>query len=210
MTSFPYAHSPNKLEDLLRSVQSVGVPEKASTKWLKSTGFTSSNDVSMIRVLKFIGLLDSSSVPTEIWQSYRDRDKARMVLAASIRNGYSDLFDHFPDADARSHDDLTNFIVARTTLGTNATQKAVKTFQALCTLADFSATGDNGASAGENGIASQVNVGEPLVAPPQNIESPTPTLHIDFQVHIAADAPPEQIDKIFESMAKHLYGKDAE
>ncbi|MCY3799148.1 MAG: DUF5343 domain-containing protein [Chloroflexi bacterium] len=210
MSNFPYAQAPNKLEELLQSVQTVGVPEKASTNWLKSTGFTSSNDVSMIRVLKFIGLLDSSSVPTEVWQSYRDRDKARTVLAASIRHGYSDLFDHFPDADARSHDDLTNYIAARTTLGTNATQKAVKTFQALCSLADFSADTDNGASTGDNGNAESANAGTPLVAPPPNIESPTPTLHIDFQVHIAADAPPEQIDKIFESMAKHLYGKDAE
>ena len=210
MSNFPYAHTPNKLEDFLQSVQSVGVPEKASTKWLKATGFTSSNDVSMIRVLKFIGLLDSSSVPTESWQSYRDRDKARRVLAESIRTGYSDLFNHFPDAQARSHEDLTNFIAARTTLGENATQKAVKTFQALCSLADFSAATENGANSGAKGNAVLANPDAPLVAQPQNIESPTPTLHIDFQVHIAADAPPEQIDQIFESMAKHLYGKAAE
>ena len=210
MSNFPYAQAPNKLEDLLQSVQTVGVPEKATTKWLRSTGFTSSNDASMIRVLKFIGLLDSSGVPTEAWQSYRDKDKARQVLAASIRSGYSVLFEHFPDAEARSHDDLTNFIVARTTLGKGATQKAVKTFQALCSLADFSDTSVNGAGSADNGSAASASAREPLVAPPQTVESPTPTLHIDFQVHIAADAPPEQIDQIFASMAKHLYGKDAE
>ena len=37
-----------------------------------------------------------------------------------------------------------------------------------------------------------------------------PTLHIDIQVHIAADAKPEQIEKVFESMARHLFGRTAE
>ena len=34
-----------------------------------------------------------------------------------------------------------------------------------------------------------------------------PMLHIDVQIHISADAKPDQIDQIFASMAKHLYGK---
>lgn len=34
-----------------------------------------------------------------------------------------------------------------------------------------------------------------------------PSLHIDVQVHIDATASAEQIDQIFASMAKHLYGR---
>lgn len=34
-----------------------------------------------------------------------------------------------------------------------------------------------------------------------------PTLHVDLQIHISADAGDAQIDAIFKSMAKHLYGK---
>ena len=34
-----------------------------------------------------------------------------------------------------------------------------------------------------------------------------PTLHVDLQIHISADAGDAQIDSIFKSMAKHLYGK---
>jgi hypothetical protein len=33
-----------------------------------------------------------------------------------------------------------------------------------------------------------------------------PALHIDIQIHISADASGEQIDQIFASMSKHLYG----
>ena len=34
-----------------------------------------------------------------------------------------------------------------------------------------------------------------------------PELHVDIQVHIDAAASPEQIDHIFASMARHLYGR---
>lgn len=32
----------------------------------------------------------------------------------------------------------------------------------------------------------------------------SPKLHVDIQIHISPDSTPEQIDKIFESMARHL------
>lgn len=35
-----------------------------------------------------------------------------------------------------------------------------------------------------------------------------PALHLDVQVHIAADASLEQIDAVFASMARHLYGRE--
>ena len=38
--------------------------------------------------------------------------------------------------------------------------------------------------------------------------SNTPELHIDVQIHIDSSASAEQIDQIFASMAKHLYGRE--
>jgi hypothetical protein len=38
------------------------------------------------------------------------------------------------------------------------------------------------------------------------ISNPPPSLHIDIQIHISPETPPEQIDHIFASMAKHLNG----
>jgi hypothetical protein len=36
-----------------------------------------------------------------------------------------------------------------------------------------------------------------------------PAVHIDFQIHISPEARPEQIDQIFASMRRHLYGSAA-
>lgn len=38
----------------------------------------------------------------------------------------------------------------------------------------------------------------------QKVHTFSPKLHIDVQIHISPDSSSEQIDKIFESMAKHL------
>ena len=37
-----------------------------------------------------------------------------------------------------------------------------------------------------------------------------PSVHIDFQIHISPEASPEQIDQIFASMRRHLYGSTAD
>jgi hypothetical protein len=47
---------------------------------------------------------------------------------------------------------------------------------------------------------------EQVLPPPQAAQSVArPDIHLDFQIHIAADARPDQIEAIFASMAKHLY-----
>ena len=36
----------------------------------------------------------------------------------------------------------------------------------------------------------------------------SPGVHINVQVHVSSDATPDQIDQIFASMAKHIYGRE--
>ncbi|MBA7588058.1 hypothetical protein ES708_30106 [subsurface metagenome] len=42
------------------------------------------------------------------------------------------------------------------------------------------------------------------ISPPKQDVLPTPSLHIDIQVHISPQSSDTQIDKVFESMARHL------
>ena len=48
----------------------------------------------------------------------------------------------------------------------------------------------------------------PRPQPPASSSRLAPTVHVDVQIHIPAAATAEQIDQIFGSMAKHLYGRD--
>ena len=48
---------------------------------------------------------------------------------------------------------------------------------------------------------------DPPEKPGINVNAREPSVHIDVQIHIDATATAEQVDQIFASMAKHLYGK---
>jgi len=184
----------------LGKIREVGVPSKAGPQWLKTVGFKSSNDPSLLTVLRFIGFVDTGSVPTEVWRNYRGAQHGQ-VLANAIRAGYTELFSVYPDANTRSASDIEHVVSTTSSAGKQAVGKTVRTFQNLCAVADFTATGAAGPT-------------PPAPTPPSTaLGQPgapagggtVPSLHIDIQVHISPEATADQIDKIFESMSKHLY-----
>lgn len=207
MADFSYTTVPGKLTGLMEKIRSAGVPTKASGQWLKSIGFTSSNDASLVGVLKQIGFVDGSGVPTDVWKKYRGTNH-KHVLADAIRTGYSALFSVYEDADSRSQQELENVFRSTSTAGSQVIGKATVTFRNLCALADFS---------GSHAHVAAVHAADPLHHPVKNqpvhqggqmAQDPSsPSVHIDIQVHISPESSPEQIDQIFASMAKHLYGK---
>ena len=191
MAEFQYTTVPGKLKNLLDKIREIGVPSKAHNQWLKSIGFTSSNDSSLLTMLKYIGLADQSGIPTRRWTEYRGNLHGQ-VLAKAIRDGYSELYAVYPDAHSRTAEELEHVFSTNSTVGKQVIVKTATTFRKLCELADFSAEGGANVSPPAEGITT----------PSQQA---TPSLHIDIQVHISPDATTDQIDQIFASMAKHLY-----
>jgi hypothetical protein len=86
MAEYAYTTVTGKIKSLLEKIRRVGVPTKVSIAWLKSLGFTSSNDATLIGVLKFIGFVDASGIPTSGWTAYRGANH-RVVLGEAIRQG---------------------------------------------------------------------------------------------------------------------------
>lgn len=208
MPTYPYTPVTGKLKLLLQKVRTTGIPPKLSTAHIKTLGFTSSNDPSMIGVLKFIGLIDSSGIPTPLWSEYRGQTH-RAVLGKAIRQGYSDLFALYPDANSRSVADLTHVFSTSSTGGEQVIKQTVQTFKALVEEADFQTAETNGAnvlSTGPLHTAAAPSMAPALPAQNSGASPSYPAVHIDIQIHISPESSSEQIDKIFESMAKHLYG----
>lgn len=101
MGEFAYTTVPGKIKSLLDKIRVVGVPPKVTVQWLKTIGFTSSNDKTLIGVLKQAELIDASGVPTSTWTAFRG-GKHKSVLGDAIRKGYADLYAVYPDAHCRS------------------------------------------------------------------------------------------------------------
>jgi hypothetical protein len=204
MADFTYTTVPGKIKPLLGKIREVGVPSKATVQWLRSVGFKSSNDASLIGVLKFIGLVDSSGVPTPAWTQFRGSNHKKL-LGEAIRKGYADLFAVYPDAFRRSQSDLDHVFSTSSSGGRQVIAKTISTFKALTDEAEFSPVEAQAELSMESG---------PLHTPAATGHSASvinsgPTVHIDIQIHISPDSSAQQIDQIFASMAKHLYGPKA-
>lgn len=208
MPSYPYTPVTGKLKTLLQKVRTTGIPPKLSVAHLKTLGFTSSNDTSMINVLRFIGLIDASSIPTPLWSEYRGQ-RHRAVLGRAIKQGYADLFALYPEANTASVSDLTHVFSTSSTAGEQVIKQTVQTFKSLVEEADFSVEDQAGAnvlSTGPLHTPAAPSMAPGLPAQGSGSSPRHPAVHIDIQIHISPESTPDQIDKIFESMAKHLYG----
>ena len=139
MPDYPYTQVTGKLKSLLEKIRTVGVPPKVNGSWLKTIGFTSSNDPTLIGVLKFVGLIDASNIPTPKWTAYRGATH-RAVLGDAIRQAYSDLYAVYPDAHARSNTELSHVFSTSSTGGQQVITKTVNTFKVLVQEAEFTAS----------------------------------------------------------------------
>lgn len=205
MAEFTYTTVPGKLKPLFGKLREVGVPAKATVQWLKSLGFTSSNDASLLGVLKAIGFVDATGVPTPKWSSFRGANSKR-VLGEAIREGYAELFAVYSDAWQRSQGELEHVFSTSSSGGRQVISKTVSTFKSLSELAEFapvSSQTDLHMSSEALHVPVSSAVGSPRTGP---AHYGSPSVHIDVQVHIAPESSAEQIDQIFASMAKHLYG----
>ena len=206
MSDVIYTTVPGKIPNLLSKIKQVGVPPKVTNAWLKTIGFTSSNDSSLSGVLRIAGLIDSSGVPTARWGQFRGA-RGKEALGEGIREGYSELYAVYPDAHLRPNAELELVFSSSSKAGKQAIQKAVSTFKNLVAEAEFSSEPVEGETHFEAQTL-HVPVTNNKEAASASSKSQAPSLHIDVQVHISSEASAEQIDQVFSSMAKHLYGRN--
>ena len=220
MTNFPYVNATGRLETFFNKIQSLGVPNKpVDNEWLASIGFSAKNDRQIKGVLKFIGFITNSKkpMPTERWRIYLGgKQRSKRIMAEGIKQGYSDLFEQYPKAHQCSNEDLRSFFKVKSGKSDGTVTLILATFRKLCSLADFDQISEDDILEDQKESGS-VESPTPATEPDPNDDqgkssqvNPTfsPELNINIQIHISSDAEPNQIDKIFESMAKHLFNQD--
>jgi Family of unknown function (DUF5343) len=206
MGDFTYTTVPGKIKPILEKIRHVGIPQKATVQWLRTVGFTSSNDTSLLGVLKTVGFIDSSGVPTSTWSAYRGA-RYKETLGDAIRRGYAELFAVYPDAWKRDISDLEHVFSTSSTAGQQVIRKTVATFKALCESAEFGSPEEQPSPVIRTGpMHAPVADSAPVSAHAGGPRSTSPSVHIDIQIHISPEASTDQIEQIFKSMAKHLYG----
>lgn len=135
-----YMKSVKNLSAILSAITNAQAPDKFTHKYLSDLGFPSSNDRSVIPLLKGLGFLDDANAPTQVYFDYLDEDNAPFVLAQAIRDAYSDLFQVNNKAYEMSTTDVKKKLksLLEGKKGDAVLIKMATTFTTLSELADFS------------------------------------------------------------------------
>ncbi|MBV1790796.1 DUF5343 domain-containing protein [Marinobacterium sp. D7] len=231
--SFPKIADGNwwKLRELFkRKVPAVVTPTYLATALSMGEASARSN---LVGPFKKIGIIDDDGKPTDLAYDWRDDHKYADVCKTLIENNYPqeimDLF-HSPDADMQQ---LTNWFMRHARCGEPAARMYGKFYllllkadlkeaenvntkqeakpkkaaptkpksNAKTTLAAKSETDDSLTSAQTTLPSAAAPAAPPVTT---TVLGNAPELHINIQLHISPESSAEQIDKIFESMAKHL------
>jgi hypothetical protein len=204
----------NKLK---QSIPSVISPTLVMSLSQMKEGSARSN---VINPLRELALIDENSKPTELAQRWRHDDDYKAVCHEIRDEIYpKELVEAFPDADASKNGVIKNWFMKTGQVGEAAARMYADTY-ILLSQADLAKSEEKPTSKAsprksETQVRSKKLASEKksesteISLPPIPIVEPQsqrrlPAIHIDVQVHISPDTSPEQIDRIFESMAKHL------
>jgi hypothetical protein len=186
-------------------MQTLGVPGKVTQEYLQSVGFKSKNDRYLLPILKALKFLDPGGIPTDRWRAYRDKQKAKGVLAAAITETYSGLFETYPDAYRRDNEALRNYFSTHSgSLNESTLQLVVRTFKVLCGEADFES-----AAAGEE-VLEREEVKDQSTSKRvrrESVEGGGLTININIQLQLPATDDASVYEKLFEAMNKTILAR---
>lgn len=177
----------------------------------------------IITPLRKLGLVDDDGSLTSRGNKWRVNasyaDACQEILDAIYPTDLASLTDESGKPDKRQ---INTWMQHQGFGGSNATQMAA-TYVMIAekTVPEFTTT-ESGKSqskarpekakrAPKKAPQAPVELDEPRPAAVESIpraSAPSPNVHLDIQIHIPAEASAEQIDRIFASMAKHLYNRE--
>jgi Family of unknown function (DUF5343) len=201
----PYMSSVKNVPGIFAKIKGAGTPPKFTTEFLRANlGFPSSNDRTVIRVLKALGFLSPDSVPTARYNEFRDVSGSGRAIAAGLREGWSEVFLSNRTANYLSATQLTELFKNVTGAGEAVAVKMATTFKALASLTAASdwveATPSALEPALESPDAAAPAGGAATVPPP----SGPLLLHHDIHIHLPATSDVSVYTAIFRAIRSEL------
>ena len=160
-------------------------------------------------------LVDEDGKTTELTKKWRDDAEYPEVCKMMLDKVYpQELKDAVPDP-ANDLEAVRRWFANQTGAGEDAVKKMARIYLTIA-QGDVGTKPQKKAKSGAkrlgvkgNPKAMRTNPVKPLPSPGSVKQRPPtfPGVNINLEIHISSDATPDQIDKIFESMAKHIYRK---
>jgi hypothetical protein len=172
--------------------------------------------------LRSLGLVDEAGKTTQMANLWRDDVGYKEACERILEQQFPDVVEAYPPPDP-DRTQLERWFATKTGAGENAAGQ-MAAFYKLVASADLDGKPSKAERSESNGrkpsanqraaksrVASDQTVpvasGSPVISTNDTGGPDLPTLHIDIQVHLAADAPDSQIESLFKNMARYIYGK---
>lgn len=203
-----YLIKTSNLPEFFNTLQTAKAPERFTTKFLKDLGFTSSNDRLYLGVLKGLGFIDENGTPTQTYFEFLDQSNSGRILAESIEEAYSDLFELNKSAQKMETSDVKGKFRSLTQGQKSDTviNNMASTFSALCDHADWSKPRTNKENptktAEKNTVKNTPSTSEDL--PELEDVKQKLQLHYNIQLILPNSRDTAVYDAFFSSLKKHL------
>ena len=198
--SLPYLVSYRNVPTLFDKIASAKVPETFNRDFLTTTiGLEGSNDRALIPLLRTLGFIDQSGVPTPKYRLLKG-DRRRATVAEGIRNAYRPLFDAQEDAQTLTGDKLKGLVAQIAGTDDDMTGRIANTFLALTKIGDFDRAGEVTEEAKERKEDRLAEEHEREGAP--KLTGFRPEFNYDIHIHLPSNGNEETYLNIFNALRK--------
>lgn len=176
-------------------------PPKINKDLLASWGIKGNEAVTLIRVIKALGLIGAANEPTEHYTNFMRAGTGPSVLAQRIREVYKPLFEASLEPQKDAPDALRNLFNIHSGGAKTTMDYQIQTFKALSDNADFAGTSAQlsqaaGGSSPASSIQGRENGGSAVTAL---------SVHIDLHIHLPENKTSRDYQYIIQDIARFIY-----
>jgi hypothetical protein len=207
-----------QLQKLFETLRQGQAPPKFTREFLKDIGFSSSNHLAFIPLLKGLKFLTADGTPTQRYRDFLDPTRSKRILSEALVDAYGDIFTIKAKPGKADRKLISGKYKSTYNLSEVAAERAAGTFLALLDLADEAAIQEilSGKIAEVSqpppSTAAHHEVGQdghsPVAAQPipsgRRLEQRDLRLHYNIQIHLPATKEIEVYNAIFKSLKDHL------
>ena len=191
IVNIPIVHSVDSLERFIEHIKEAPTPRRVTVEYLKRAGFKTGNDPELRHIFRLLGFLSDKDVPLKRWKLYKT--EGRKVLRASVEECYNELFKLFPDATARTDDELkTWFRPPIISDSRTSAIRAIRTFRYLCSVARIPTANKKNVSAS--------NASTEKILPSQPSQALEPEIQVKAEKPLVFQLPPSRSKAEYKQM----------
>ena len=126
------------------AIHGAEVPDRFSAAFLTDLGFDQTNDRQFLGVLKDMQFINDDGKPTQRYIDFLDKSESSKIIAAGVRDAFSELFTINKKAQDMDLESLKGKlkVLYKGKKSDLTVERIAKTFLALCELGDFSSKGN--------------------------------------------------------------------